>query len=794
MATVDTLLVRIEADLKDVNQKLAQFDRRVDSTQKSASRGFGKIATAAKAVFAAAIVMQTARAGLALVKFASGVEEMQAKSSVVFGEFTKTVRSELEAFGDSVGRSTHELEGMAASVQDTFVPLGFARGEAAQLSTQLTKLAVDVASFNNASDTETMAAFQSAIVGNHETVRRFGIIITEATLQQELFRMGINKTSQEATNQEKVQARLNLIMAGTTDAQGDAARTSGSFANQSKALTAALEELAVNVLTPLLPALSGIVGGLVDATNATNQFLTAIGLLEEQGDATVKSLSRQAEIAVELKEKEDALAKATERLQKTQAGLSFGEFFENLIGPDGDFALAAGSAKGFQNQVAGLKAEIAALRGESSALQEAAEMMRRAGRGTTSTAASGDTAATPAEIKAREKVQDAIDGMTNANKLLTMELENQSPALIEQERILQSLGAEGQARADTVLALALEEQNLKTAIDAKNEAEREAQKLAAERLAQNEKGKEQLDALIQKEAILKAQIEGKTAAEIAQIEAAFNMGNLEGGRSEEILKQIEANAGLTAQLKKKNEAEQLAEGLINSVKTEEEKLLEVQQTLNQALADGGLQTDVFNQANAALEQKLKEMDPTFQNFKRAAEQAADSVADSLADGLMEGKLSLDGFQDIFRDFVKQLIKEAIKTFIIKQILGAATGGFSFGFGGGGSVGGGTDNFMAFAKGGRIPARATGGPVLVGERGPELFIPHSAGVIRNNHDSMNMMGGGQQPVVNQTINVTTGVAQTVRAEVMSMMPRIKQETIGAMIDGKKRGNAVSKAFS
>ena len=77
---------------------------------------------------------------------------------------------------------------MASTVQDTFVPLGFARNEASDLSVQLTKLAVDVASFNNASDTETMRAFQSAIVGNHETVRRFGIVITEATLQQELNR------------------------------------------------------------------------------------------------------------------------------------------------------------------------------------------------------------------------------------------------------------------------------------------------------------------------------------------------------------------------------------------------------------------------------------------------------------------------------------------------------------------------------------------------------------------------------------------------------------------------------
>ena len=72
---------------------------------------------------------------------------------------------------------------MASSVQDTFVPLGFARGEAAKLSVQLTKLAVDTASFNNAQDIPTMMAFQSALVGNHEAVRRFGIVITETELK-----------------------------------------------------------------------------------------------------------------------------------------------------------------------------------------------------------------------------------------------------------------------------------------------------------------------------------------------------------------------------------------------------------------------------------------------------------------------------------------------------------------------------------------------------------------------------------------------------------------------------------
>ena len=153
---------------------------------------------------------------------------------------------------------------MASSVQDTFVPLGFARGEAAKLSTNLTKLAVDVASFNNASDTETMDLFKSALVGNHEAVRRFGIVITETELKQELLRMGIKKNSNQVDAQTKVQARLNLILAGTTDAQGDATRTAGSFANRQRALRAELSEVGDELGLTLQPALAGVVDFLID--------------------------------------------------------------------------------------------------------------------------------------------------------------------------------------------------------------------------------------------------------------------------------------------------------------------------------------------------------------------------------------------------------------------------------------------------------------------------------------------------------------------------------------------------
>ena len=148
--------------------------------------------------------------------FQAATNKNTSKAKVVFGSNFGAVEKTLDDFGNQVGRATHNLVAMASSVQDTFVPMGFSRKEASGLSVQLSKLAVDVASFNNASDVDTMRAFQSAIVGNHETVRRFGVVITEATLKQELNRMGITKSMKEVTNAEKVQARLNLIIDGTT--------------------------------------------------------------------------------------------------------------------------------------------------------------------------------------------------------------------------------------------------------------------------------------------------------------------------------------------------------------------------------------------------------------------------------------------------------------------------------------------------------------------------------------------------------------------------------------------------
>lgn len=268
MATeVDKLILRIESDMSQLRRDLKKIEKQSAQSTQKVSKSFATMGTAIKATVGIVVASQVTRMGMSMVELASAVEEQTAKASVVFGNNFGRISEDLENFGNTVGRSTHELVNMASTVQDTFVPLGFARNEASDLSVQLTKLAVDVASFNNASDTETMRAFQSAIVGNHETVRRFGIVITEATLQQELNRMGIRKSMKEVTNAEKVQARLNLIIAGTSDAHNDATRTADSFANRQKALNSAIEEFNVAIITPLLPKLASFVGFLTQIVN-----------------------------------------------------------------------------------------------------------------------------------------------------------------------------------------------------------------------------------------------------------------------------------------------------------------------------------------------------------------------------------------------------------------------------------------------------------------------------------------------------------------------------------------------
>lgn len=255
-------------------------------------QGFGTLVSKAFNIAKWAILAVVGAAGslgAIAVKLAADAGEIDSKFNVVFGESAERASKNLEEFGKRVGRSRMDLKAMAGDMQSLLVPLGFMEGQASDMSVALTKLAVDLGSFNNSDPTEVMNNLQSALIGNTEGVRKYGAIITETTLNAKLMAMGVAGGTEAASEQQKVLARLQMIMEATTRAQGDATNTSGSFANQSKALLADLKDLGVTVGQALLPALGLITG---EIRGMTAWFANQEGTIMDWGE-TLKSYVSQ---------------------------------------------------------------------------------------------------------------------------------------------------------------------------------------------------------------------------------------------------------------------------------------------------------------------------------------------------------------------------------------------------------------------------------------------------------------------------------------------------------------------
>ena len=163
----------------------------------------------------------------------------------------------------------------------------------------------------------------------------------------------------------------------------------------------------------------------------------------------------------------------------------------------------------------------------------------------------------------------------------------------------------------------------------------------------------------------------------------------------------------------------------------------------------------------------------------------DAVANTFARGLENSMLALvDGtmsVQDAFKSMASAVIKELFRVLVVQQMVNAAMGVFGYSP----AAGGGYVKTDVGAYGGQAYA---GNAMIVGEKGPELFIPQTGGQIVPNS------GMGGDVIVQQTINVQTGVQQTVRNEIRNMLPMIAESTKGAVLDAKRRGGSYGKAFA
>jgi hypothetical protein len=155
-------------------------------------------------------------------------------------------------------------------------------------------------------------------------------------------------------------------------------------------------------------------------------------------------------------------------------------------------------------------------------------------------------------------------------------------------------------------------------------------------------------------------------------------------------------------------------------------------------------------------------------------------------GVLMGTMSV---KDAFKSMAASIIADLARILIQRSITGPIADAIfsSFGGGSGGGYFGGISPRGGAAIGGPLQANS---PYMVGERGPELFVPSRSGSIVPNEDMM----GGSGVTVNQTINVTTGVQQTVRVEIANLMPQIAEATKAAVLDARKRGGQFASTFA
>ena len=166
-----------------------------------------------------------------------------------------------------------------ATIQSLGTSFGLTSDKAYVLSKNLTQLAYDEGSYWNKNVAETFTAMSSAISGEIEPIRRLGVDLSQARLQQELLALGFNKQVSSLSQADKAVLRYIAIMKQTANVQGNLAQTIQSPANQIKILKAQLDMLAKSVGSLLYPALKAILPPLIAAVQLIREFVEWVAKL-----------------------------------------------------------------------------------------------------------------------------------------------------------------------------------------------------------------------------------------------------------------------------------------------------------------------------------------------------------------------------------------------------------------------------------------------------------------------------------------------------------------------------------
>lgn len=254
-ARIGALRIDLGLNTAAFERGITLADRRMKRLERSMDQFGQKMQTLGRNM-TLALTVPLAAIGVQMSRTAIDAEELQAAFDQTFGNLAGEMNRWARETGDAMGRSTQAMQRGAFALGGLFNAAAPTREEAAGLAREFTVLSQDLASFFNVAEDDALDKLRSGLSGEAEPLRRFSVYLNEATVQQEALRMGLVRSGEALTDQQKILARANIILQQTRDAQGDVIRTNDSSANTLRRAQAAWEEMSVTLGAKLLPIIT----------------------------------------------------------------------------------------------------------------------------------------------------------------------------------------------------------------------------------------------------------------------------------------------------------------------------------------------------------------------------------------------------------------------------------------------------------------------------------------------------------------------------------------------------------
>ena len=309
--------------------------------------GIQGLAKKAGAALAAAFAVKK------LVDFGAACVELGSRLAEVDNVIQQAIPS-MEKQVDSFAKNAIEQFGMSETAAKRFTGVfasmargfGFSEKSAASMGMTLTGLAADVASFYDTSQDEAYTKLKSVFTGETETLKDLGIVMTQSALDSYALANGYGKVTSKMSEAEKVALRYAFVQEKLKFAQGDFARTSGSWANQVRilaeqfnALKAVIGQGLIAALTPVIRVINSVIGRLLTLANAIKAVFSMFGGGGTQTDGAKAQAAGMDEMAASADKAKDAVSGAGGATKKAakdmkSAATSIDEL--NIINPDTD--------------------------------------------------------------------------------------------------------------------------------------------------------------------------------------------------------------------------------------------------------------------------------------------------------------------------------------------------------------------------------------------------------------------------------------------------------------------------